>query len=470
MAERPGGSLEDRIGEHFRKNPTQAFKALDVARAVGLKTAKDVNPTLYALSRNGRLVFTGETPPLWSLGPKQDRSSKGGNQSSYTDTSSGDQSGSSGTTDFLSSKGGNQSSYTDTSSGDQSGSSGTTDFLSSKGGNQSNYTDVSSGDQPGSSDFLGFADGTLDTATGLSLKDFDQINEIGSGGYGNVYKAKHKMDGMFYALKIVKYTSQAESEVKNLARCDHQNIVRYYTAWKGKFDWNVAGSSKGGNQSSYTDTSSGDQSGSSGTTDFLAGPHLFIQMEFCENGTLTTWIEDRNYRNSQRNAEDALTVFKQVVCGVMYIHSQRLIHRDLKPDNILFEKNGDVKIGDFGLVTMITDESGGSVERTLAKGTQSYMSPEQKDRRSYDEKTDIFPLGLIFFELLWKFSTRLEKAKTWENLRKQEFPDEFSEDFNYESKLIKKMLSREPRKRPAAAQLKAALDAGSESDRRQKTY
>uniref|UniRef100_A0AAY4D0S7 Protein kinase domain-containing protein n=1 Tax=Denticeps clupeoides TaxID=299321 RepID=A0AAY4D0S7_9TELE len=213
---------------------------------------------------------------------------------------------------------------------------------------------------------------------------FDQINEIGSGGYGNVYKAKHKMDGMFYALKIVKYTSQAESEVKNLARCDHQNIVRYYT-------------------SSYTDTSSGDQSGSSGTTDFL-------YMEFCENGTLTTWIEDRNYRNSQRNAEDALTVFKQVVCGVMYIHSQRLIHRDLKPDNILFEKNGDVKIGDFGLVTMITDESGGSVERTLAKGTQSYMSPEQ-DRRSYDEKTDIFPLGLIFFELLWKFSTRLEKAK-----------------------------------------------------------
>uniref|UniRef100_A0A8C1AJ18 Protein kinase containing Z-DNA binding domains n=1 Tax=Cyprinus carpio carpio TaxID=630221 RepID=A0A8C1AJ18_CYPCA len=265
---------------------------------------------------------------------------------------------------------------------------------------------------------------------------FEMITELGDGGYGCVYKVKHKIDGKIYALKKVILTRKADSEVKALAQLEHPNIVRYITSWHGPNIWT---SNQQRNQVSNSRT------------------YLFIQMEFCEGGTLTDWIQARNHMEKQRTTAEIHKIFSEIITGVEFIHANNLIHRDLKPDNILFGADGKVKIGDFGLVAAQTDQNGDPIERSKRKGTPPYMSPEQENKKNYDEKTDIFPLGLIWFEMLWKISTGMERVKLWPDLRNQRFPEGFRDVYSTECTFIKKMLSYSPEHRPHAKDMKENL-------------
>ncbi|XP_014386200.1 PREDICTED: interferon-induced, double-stranded RNA-activated protein kinase-like, partial [Myotis brandtii] len=177
----------------------------------------------------------------------------------------------------------------------------------------------------------------------MFLKDFEEIEAIGFGAYGSVFKAKHRLDGTTYVIKCVKYNNEkVKREVKVLAMLSHPNIVRYYNSWVGE-DYNKRSLPK----------------------------YLFIQMEFCEKGTLEDWIEIR--RGEIPNKDLSLGLFKQIVTGVDYIHSKGLIHRDLKPSNIFLVDTKQIKIGDFGLVTFQKHDK----QRTEDQGTRLYMSPEQ---------------------------------------------------------------------------------------------
>ncbi|XP_075563148.1 interferon-induced, double-stranded RNA-activated protein kinase [Pelecanus crispus] len=255
------------------------------------------------------------------------------------------------------------------------------------------------------------------------LDSFKNIEPIGEGGFGNVFKATGKIDEITYAVKRVDFTKNVKREVTLLARLDHKNIVRYYCSWKGD-DY-------------VTSPNSRQKSGQRITC-------LFIQMELCEQGTLENWIEknrlDRKYHEMVQNK------FLQILEGVEYIHSKELIHRDLKPQNIFISHEDKIKIGDFGLVTSVA--YGTLTENT---GTTSYMAPEQVGGE-YGKEVDIYALGLIWFETLSAFS-RHEKSKVWRDVREGKLPKDFTNQFITEAPIIKKMLSRDSSGRYSASEI-----------------
>ncbi|XP_077543982.1 eukaryotic translation initiation factor 2-alpha kinase 3-like isoform X1 [Haemaphysalis longicornis] len=195
--------------------------------------------------------------------------------------------------------------------------------------------------------------------------------------------------------------------------------------------------------------------------------YLYIQMQLCKKESLKEWL---HAHSTDRNYEAVLDIFYQIVSAVEYVHDNGLIHRDLKPSNIFFAMDDAIKVGDFGLVTALT---GGSVVATPLEepsgedifssqsgrltdqvGTQLYMSPEQIDGLKYNQSVDIFSLGLIFFELLWPFSTQMERIQVLMNAKRLKFPPNFVTTYATECKLIKQLLSHESDKRPSARDIR----------------
>ncbi|XP_045926974.1 interferon-induced, double-stranded RNA-activated protein kinase-like isoform X3 [Micropterus dolomieu] len=281
--------------------------------------------------------------------------------------------------------------------------------------------------------------------------EYDSIVCLGKGAFGHVFKAKQKLLQRNYAIKIVRCKEKSLREVIALSDLQHCNIVRYYTCWL--------------EDSGYERDSAADSCSSSQSTDNSSVKYLYIQMELCDTKTLRVWIDEKNIQNvkkSLRNTkrrEESLTIAQQIVSGVEYIHSKMLIHRDLKPANIMFGLDGEVKIGDFGLVTAENDDAENVIERTVYKGTPSYMAPEQRSgNKIYDRKVDIFALGLIYFELLWNFSTSHERKAIWDDARNQKLPQGFSHNFSLEDRIIKSTLCMKPEDRPEASKLKMDLE------------
>ncbi|KAL6422966.1 hypothetical protein ACFW04_010458 [Cataglyphis niger] len=194
---------------------------------------------------------------------------------------------------------------------------------------------------------------------------------------------------------------------------------------------------------------------------------LYIQMQLCQRLSLREWLRHTSTRDSVR----VLNIFQQILDAVEYVHLQGLIHRDLKPSNIFFAYDDKIKIGDFGLVTAMTENCDGahtpSAENenislknnihTACVGTHLYMSPEQINGQMYNYKVDIYSLGIIFFELLIPFFTDMERIVALSNLKKSIFPESFAENYSAEYNLLNMMLDEDPAKRPTTFGIKARL-------------
>ncbi|KAG8504806.1 Interferon-induced, double-stranded RNA-activated protein kinase [Galemys pyrenaicus] len=268
------------------------------------------------------------------------------------------------------------------------------------------------------------------------IECYKDIEHVGSGGYSQVFKARHKIDDKICVIKRVKYHNHvAEREVKALAKLDHPNIVRYHDCWVGD-DYDPE---KSINESSPTSNKV---------------KCLFIKMEFCGQGTLENWIDRR--RGKEPDKPLALEFFRQITTGVDYIHTEGYIHRDLKPSNIFLVDAKQIKIGDFGLVTSLKSDG----IRTGKIGTERYMSPEQMSHQKYGNEVDIYTLGLILAELIHICATFSETFKIFGELKAGHISDVFDDK---EKKLLQKLLSHEPSKRPKTFEilhtLKEWLDA-----------
>lgn len=177
--------------------------------------------------------------------------------------------------------------------------------------------------------------------------NFNELNQLGYGAFGSVYKVWHKLEKKFYAIKKIFLTEDLISdntynifnEVELFSSFDNKNIIKYITSW---VDFDIASIIEHNMiYDEYEDVPINNLC-----------PILFIQMELCEF-TLKDYIQSYMLDD---DVNRRMSYFKQILNGILYLHKNHIIHRDIKPANIFFKPNSnsetelyDVKIGDFGL-------------------------------------------------------------------------------------------------------------------------
>ena len=193
------------------------------------------------------------------------------------------------------------------------------------------------------------------------LNEYTLYEHLGAGAFGLVQKVKHKSSGQIRAMKIIKkssrYSNKNLKEIENLKLLNHPNIVKLYEYY---FD----------------------------------RKNIYIITEYCEGGELFDKIKERNTYFSEK---DAAKILKAVLQAVAYCHSMGVVHRDLKPENILLEGNDfeHIKLIDFGTSTVINKNK----KFNERLGTAYYIAPEVLSK-NYDEKCDLWSVGVIMYILL----------------------------------------------------------------------
>ena len=129
---------------------------------------------------------------------------------------------------------------------------------------------------------------------------------------------------------------------------------------------------------------------------FIDKKHLCIVMEFCREGDLRKAIQIQRKKQEQFSEDIVIIWFGQLTSALKYLRSRKILHRDLKPANIFMASFHTLKIGDFGLSTVL--ERSSDMAQTNC-GTVSYMAPEILRGQDYDEKADIWSMGCVVYEL-----------------------------------------------------------------------
>ncbi|KAM4692711.1 serine/threonine-protein kinase Nek2 [Discoglossus pictus] len=261
------------------------------------------------------------------------------------------------------------------------------------------------------------------------VEDYDVLYTIGSGSYGKCQKVRRRSDGKTLVWKELDYGTMSEaekqmlvSEVNLLRELRHPNIVRYYDRIIDR-----------------TNTT------------------LYIVMEYCEGGDLASLISKCTKERQYLEEEFILRVFAQLALALKDCHRRgdgghTVLHRDLKPANIFLDAKKNVKLGDFGLARILHHDT--SFAKTFV-GTPYYMSPEQMNRMSYNEKSDIWSLGCLLYELcaLSPPFTAYNQKELAEKIREGRFrriPYRYSEDLN---QVITKMLNLKDYLRPSIEEI-----------------
>ena len=256
----------------------------------------------------------------------------------------------------------------------------------------------------------------------ICKKQYNFIRALGRGASGVVFEAQNRISGKKVAIKEINMVKGQDvdkilREVQLVANLeDHPNVISIYHAWI--------------------------ESSSSPLT-----TSLYFTMELCQEGTLRSWLDE----NVQREPQEIMSFFKQLVRGICHIHKAGLIHRDIKPANIMMSKRGSdvcLKLGDFGIVAK--DDA---KPHTLNIGTPFYMSPEAEDDCLYTNKVDIFALGMILIELHFDLTDKSDRREVL-----SEAKNGVIKPFLH-AELAKQMLKHQYDQRPEASQILECLES-----------
>ena len=247
----------------------------------------------------------------------------------------------------------------------------------------------------------------------FQIKDYVVSKKrIGKGAFSNIYKGYDKKNKKMVAIKeicldtLAKYKDSIKRETRIMKNLDHPNIVTLY------------------------DTIIDD------TTD-----NIYLVLEYFERGDFSKFLKKRPLKE-----KFAKKYLKQLADGLKYLLENKIIHRDLKPQNILVSSLGDIKITDFGFARYFDNDM---VIQTIC-GSPMYMAPEIMKKKKYDFKSDLWSVGIIFYEML--VGRTPFKAKNIFDLMRQidknniKLPEDIH--ISYDCKdLLFKLLKKEPEDR-----------------------
>ncbi|CCM06118.1 uncharacterized protein FIBRA_08367 [Fibroporia radiculosa] len=274
---------------------------------------------------------------------------------------------------------------------------------------------------------------------------YESLDVIGTGSFGIIRKVRRRSDGLIFARKELNFERMSErdrkqivAEVNILKDLHHEHIVRYHDR--------------------YVDRDAG---------------MLYILMEYCGGGDLSAIIKLAQRQGRPIPEDTVWSYFMQILLALNYCHHPngygrsssagtcesdgrekrpQVLHRDIKPDNVFLDESNTAKLGDFGLSKALTQAS---FANTYV-GTPYYMSPELMQERAYDNKSDIWSLGCLIYELcalkppFHEAKTHTELSLLIRNGRIPPLPKGYSPAL---TNIIKSMLNLNPALRPSAAQL-----------------
>ncbi len=245
------------------------------------------------------------------------------------------------------------------------------------------------------------------------IGNYKILEKIGKGTFGIVYKAKRINESLIYVIKQISLSGltdfqikQVKSEAKILSLINSKYVVKYYES-------------------------------------FLENDDLNIVMEYCDNGDLCNYIS----KQKKPLKEDLIwQMFIKITLGLIAIHKMKILHRDIKTLNIFLNKNMEIKIGDLGVAKQLNQAS---FANTII-GTPYYLSPEMCEDKPYNQKSDVWALGCILYELCTyrhPFDASNHGALILKILKAE--PDPILAIYSSKlQKLVKQILEKDCEKRP----------------------
>lgn len=251
------------------------------------------------------------------------------------------------------------------------------------------------------------------------MEDYTVLRVIGQGSFGRALLVRQESSNQKFVMKEVRLpksfpdTQNSRREAVLLAKMKHPNIV----AFKESFE---------------------------------AEGHLYIVMEYCDGGDLMQKIKQQ--KGKLLPEDMILNWFIQICLGVNHIHKKRVLHRDIKSKNVFLTQSGKVKLGDFGSARLLSSPMAFAYTYV---GTPYYVPPEIWENQPYNNKSDIWSLGCILYELC--ALKHPFQANSWKNLILKicqgpihPLPAQYSYKLQC---LVKQMLKRSPSQRPSATTL-----------------
>ena len=274
-----------------------------------------------------------------------------------------------------------------------------------------------------------------DDFIGNKIQDFEFLSFLGEGAFSSVLKVRSLINQKIYVMKMIKIEENDDmkkyykSEILMLQTLNHKNIVKYYTHFKGE-------------------------------------NRLYIIMEYLEgdlndyiNLLLNLNLNKQNKNIIQIKKGEIIHIFLQCINALKYLKGRNIIHRDIKPENIFISKKEGIKLGDFGVsainkkgkdIKVSAKSKGLKVNENTVIGTHEYMSPEVKDGKKYNEKADIYSMGLIFYKIYFLEDFRKKEWNLKSNIYKLTFIKKQKPENNNDPIIdfIFSMIEEDPNKRP----------------------